>query len=407
MKNNKLRKLICIILIFITLSLFCITGCDKKRLKEVKTYGNYTIQQEEYYVCNGDEFSLTGKLYSLAKEYNLKTGEYILSNQTLLEHNGYVYILCVFDSYKKSKEYYRDALFARAPLNNPTKIEIIDTIKQVTNSYDHKIFVCDDKVAFQLDTKDYCFGIYELNTLNKINFNIPTDYKIVKINEHAVLARKEINEHEYSYLLFDYTSKILTLKNYSPFNNWLTIYKNYLINSTKTIVVDFLTDTVLNEEETAQIIEEYDANNKDTADDKETSFNYNGKEYNWHTNERTIQSVKKGNTVTTTLYDLVITEKDSETQYLLTAEDFAKQAEEVVTALRKNIECKQIFSENGELYLVYYNYTPSSMFRHPDTTLPIVFKYEPTTNSLLYIGYGTLYNHPITHIYKENIIIEQ
>ena len=389
-------------------TLFTLSGCNRySLLKEVEQEGDYTFRQDLIYTYKGNTFSISNILYEMRRKYKLRKGHDSLAwhNYTIID--DCIYVLKYFGAYKRLKgDYCTDAIVAKAPINNPTKIEVIDVLKKQQGSY-FWLYRFYDLLIFSSDKTQHVY-----NYVTKEKIYVLENTKLSGKNDLAIFISDNPGEDKSLFILDkNYNEYRLTLNNVKYFSNY-DVYKDYIIIESD-IVYNYKTGKKLNEQESTNIIEDYrlaQKENSTVAKNEEHSFIYNGQTYTWENKPSTEQ---KDNSVEQSssedpfenflTEDLVITNENTNQTYTLTSDEFKIQAKKVIEAvLYEPIKCRGIFVDNEELYFCYY-YTPASVMLSSGKSTPsIVFKYDSERNKLVYIGYGESPKQ-IPQVFKGNI----
>lgn len=344
----------------------------------------------------------------MRKDYKLKKGNGF-SFASAKDIGNYIYVLRPFGAYSLDDDYFNDAIIGKAPINNPTKIEIVDVLKKQNQYYCYlssfyDLLICDSgsihiyntKTNQKIYTIENCVD-YEGNTeCMTIIYKNSTDKKMVLVIDQ--------NYNEYNFEI-----QVSYFRSFNVYNNYVIFY-NHVDN--KIFVYDYKTGIKLEDDQSNIIYNEY-KNSLDTPSNiqEENNFIYKGQNYTWEKEvitEEVLTNEKNdnGEYITKKVFhvNVIINNLNTKQSYKLTNEEFNIQANTVLQALNNApITCQAIFSVNDELYFCYYYSEDFFGVISGDTTPSIVFKYDEQTNKLVYIGYGEEPSY-VPQVFKGNII---
>lgn len=232
--------------------------------------------------------------------------------------------------------------------------------------------------GFEYD--DYCDSAVTLSKIQEDSI----DYRIYDEN---------LMEYQYTY-----TGEAMYCK---PFEDYLVFYDYDRVSSGYSMesVVNFKTNSVLNEDNAALKWQEFRVNQQSSI--KNYDFSYKGKQYTFGydsgiEDENSENEAQKSNVLT-------ITDIQTGQKYSITNEELfalAPAMSQIQEIYDEEFDCWQIIAQENDLYFVFVSGEINQGIGLSNISQRIVFKFNESSKQLDYIGYGFYKFCNITGIYQ-------
>ena len=402
-------------LLFITSSTVGLSGCfyaKELKLAKVERQGEYIVRQG----LRLNQGTKHVNLYNLIKRQVYKDKGYF----TVTKGQEYDFYYCEKDDviyfvYCYAKDVDRERMNSQRNSFHTVnyyaygKVSIIDVSVTVSGYFESAIEYSSDEMATVGFLGNYAvFRSYYSETLFVFDCDTMQMREIFvegfEYDDHcdSAVTLSKVQDNFIDYRIYDenlmeyqytYTGEAMYCK---PFEDYLVFYDYDRDSSAYSMesVVNFKTNSVLNEDNAALKWQEFRVNRQNSI--KNYDFSYKGKQYTFgYNNEIEDKNIKSD---VLTIADIQTGQKYSITNDELFA--LAPAMSQIQEIYDESFDCRQIIAKENDLYFVFVSGELKQGIGLSNISQRMVFKYNESANQLDYIGYGFYQFCNVTGIYQ-------